>query len=111
MLAAAGAVLTTAPESTARRGVHGEHNLRSDNAIMCVAGETRRVAKKHRPRYLKQGATGGECVASGCPAGQVSCNGGCIAESVCCTNADCTIAQICVSGVCTSIPCTRASIV
>lgn len=97
-VSAAGAVAGSG-DTAAKRRVRGEHNVRGAKAIMCVEGVTKRVPKKHRRRYLNQGATRGECVAA-CPAGQKSCNGGCIAADACCTNADCVSPMICDSGVC-----------
>ena len=35
-----------------------------------------------------------------CPAGQYSCNGGCIAENLCCTDVNCPGGQRCTSGIC-----------
>ncbi|MFT4039316.1 MAG: hypothetical protein QM692_14105 [Thermomicrobiales bacterium] len=90
-----------APAGAKRRRVTGEHNVRGNKAIMCVDGETRKVPKKKRKSYLKQGATRGACVSpAACPTGQKSCNGGCIASTACCTNADCASGETCVSGVC-----------
>ncbi|MFT4039314.1 MAG: DUF1554 domain-containing protein [Thermomicrobiales bacterium] len=90
-----------APAGAKRRRVTGERNERGNKVIMCIGGETRKVPKKKRTKYLKQGATRGACATpAGCPSGQKACNGGCIAISACCTNADCASNEICESGVC-----------
>ncbi|MFT4038683.1 MAG: DUF1554 domain-containing protein [Thermomicrobiales bacterium] len=104
--AAAALAALAAPKLGAakRRRVAAEHNVRGNKAVMCVDGATRKVPKKRRKAYLKQGATRGEC-ATACPTGQKSCDGACIANTACCTNADCTSLATCKAGVCTAPGC------
>ncbi|MFT4039313.1 MAG: hypothetical protein QM692_14090 [Thermomicrobiales bacterium] len=101
--------LPNAPAAEAkRRRVASEHNVRGKRAILCVAGATRRVPRKQRKAYLKQGATRGACASSGpamCSTGQKACDGGCIAVAACCTNADCASGEACQRGACAALPC------
>ncbi|MFT4037158.1 MAG: hypothetical protein QM692_03180 [Thermomicrobiales bacterium] len=95
-------VLERSPEASAKKRVRGEHNVRGNKAIMCVNGVTTRVPKKKRKKYLKQGATRGECSTPNptciptCPAGSCNISDGCGG-----TCPGCAAGSICVGGVCT----------
>ncbi|MFT4039510.1 MAG: right-handed parallel beta-helix repeat-containing protein [Thermomicrobiales bacterium] len=99
-LAAAVSAVVSGNESEAKRRVRGEHNIRGKKAIMCIDGETRRVPKKKRKKYLKRGATRGACQVTPpvcvpkCPAGACGddgCGGQCPA---------CPMGQVCADGIC-----------
>ncbi|MFT4037164.1 MAG: hypothetical protein QM692_03210 [Thermomicrobiales bacterium] len=97
---AAGASALATPDASARkRRVRGEHNVRGNKAIMCINGETKRVAKSKRKKWLKKGATRGECQANPvCTPVCTSCNGG--SDGCGGTCPVCTASQVCVNGAC-----------
>ncbi|MFT4039256.1 MAG: hypothetical protein QM692_13805 [Thermomicrobiales bacterium] len=108
--------LGEAPEAEARKKgrkrrqkAGAEHNVRGKKAIMCVNGETRKVPKSKRKKYLKQGATRGKCstpiCVPNCPAGTCGddgCGGQC---------PSCPTGQVCAEGVCQvcNVNCTTGS--
>ncbi|MFT4039226.1 MAG: hypothetical protein QM692_13655 [Thermomicrobiales bacterium] len=96
--AAALAAWGGAPEAAAKkRRAKAEHNLRGNKAIMCVNGVTTRVPKKKRKKYLKQGATRGECANTctpSCPTGACNVSDGC--GGTC----GCASGSVCASGTC-----------
>ncbi|MFT4040203.1 MAG: hypothetical protein QM692_18630, partial [Thermomicrobiales bacterium] len=84
------------------RQAGAEHNVRGKKAIMCVDGETKRVPKARRKRYLKQGATRGACQSPPnpvctptCPAGSCNIADGC--GGVC---PGCAAGSLCAEGIC-----------
>ncbi|MFT4040088.1 MAG: hypothetical protein QM692_18050 [Thermomicrobiales bacterium] len=84
------------------RRVRGEHNVRGKKAIMCVDGVTKRVPKKKRKAYLKQGATRGACPAAPtttcapvCPTGDT-----CGMADGCGGTCGCGASAFCSEGVC-----------
>ncbi|MFT4040979.1 MAG: right-handed parallel beta-helix repeat-containing protein, partial [Thermomicrobiales bacterium] len=97
------------PEATAkrrRRKAAAEHNVRGAKAIMCIEGVTTRVSKKRRKRYLKQGATRGECATpttstTPAPVCVPTCPAeGCGAANGCGGTCGCPSGSVCNAGVC-----------
>lgn len=102
LVAAAAPARDEAPGAEAKqrrkKRAEAEHNIRGNKAIMCINGETRRVPKKKRKKYLKQGATRGKCqdgCTPVCPAGTCNIDDGCGG-----TCPGCPGGQLCVDGVC-----------
>ncbi|MFT4038594.1 MAG: right-handed parallel beta-helix repeat-containing protein [Thermomicrobiales bacterium] len=87
-----------------KRRVRGEHNLRGKKAIMCIEGETRRVPKKQRKKYLKRGATRGEC--TGCTP---VCAPGTCGSDGCGGTCSCTAGSVCANETCQTCTVTCAS--
>lgn len=90
--------LGDAPGAEAKKKrAEAEHNIRGNKTIMCIDGETRRVPKKKRKKYLKRGATRGKCqdtCTPVCPAGSCGgdgCGGSC---------PGCGAGTVCAEGVC-----------
>ncbi len=94
------AILEASPEpdgaEAKRRRVTGEHNIRGNKAIMCIDGETRRVPKKKRKKYLKRGATRGKCPGACTPV----CTPGSCGDDGCGGTCGCVDGTICVAGTC-----------
>lgn len=85
---------------------------------LCHNGETIRVSKRERNKYLELGASNGACKSDdgggngngggggGCAAGTKACAGECIPESHCCTSDDCSFChrEVCNEGTCQCPP-------
>lgn len=111
-LTAAAMSLTAEPDTEAKRRIRGEHNIRGNKAVMCFEGETIRVPRKKRTKWLRNGATRGKCESAcvpSCPPGSCDiddgCGGscpGCAAGSICAGSVcqACTITCDTTSGPC-----------
>ena len=95
LVAVLGLALEPDQTEAKRRRVKGEHNIRGNKAIMCISGKTRRVPKKKRKKYLKQGATRGKC--SGCTP---VCPPGTCGDDGCGGTCGCVNGTVCNGGVC-----------
>lgn len=91
-----GASLDATGADAKRRRIKGEHNIRGNKAIMCIDGKTRRVPKKKRKKYLKQGASRGKCPGACTPV----CTPGICGDDGCGGTCGCVDGTICVSGTC-----------
>jgi hypothetical protein len=90
-----GAALEPDETEARRRRVRGEHNIRGKKAIMCLDGQTVKVPKKKRKKYLKQGATRGKCTTC-----TPVCTPGICGDDGCGGTCGCAEGTICVSGIC-----------
>ncbi|MFT4038937.1 MAG: hypothetical protein QM692_12205 [Thermomicrobiales bacterium] len=88
--------LAALPATARRRRVKGEHNVRGHKAIMCIDGKTKRVAKKKRKHWLKQGATRGACSKACTPV----CSPGICGDDGCGGTCACATGSVCISGAC-----------
>jgi hypothetical protein len=84
-----------------KRRVRGEHNIRGKKAIMCLNGQTIKVPKKKRKKYLRQGATRGKCP-TGCT--PTCAPGACGMADGCGGTCGCARGAMCMEGTCQ--PCT-----
>lgn len=81
------------------RKVRGEHNERQGGkkTIMCVNGQTVRKPTRKRKKFLKQGATRGECPPVCTP---VCKSGACGVGDGCGGTCSCVAGQVCAAGTC-----------
>lgn len=86
-----------------RNRVREEHNIRGNKAIMCYRGETIRVPKNRRKKWLKRGATRGTCPGTCTPVCQP---GSCGAADGCGGSCGCAGAEICYQDTCCTPTCT-----
>lgn len=98
VVATAAAPVLADAKKRQKKQAGAEHNVRGNKVIMCIDGETRRVSKDKRKKYLKQAATRGKCQNSCtpvCPAGSCNIDDGCGG-----TCPGCPSGQVCAEGVC-----------
>ena len=95
---AAGLVaLGKTPDAEAKKKrLRGEHNIRGDKAIICFEGETVRIPKRKRKKWIKRGAARGAC--RDCV--PVCTPGSCDTVDGCGGTCACAAGSICVQGVC-----------
>lgn len=74
-----------------------EHNVRGNKAIMCFEGETMRVTKDKRKKWLRKGATRGKCGGTCTP---TCLPGGCGDDGCGGTCPGCAAGSVCAEGVC-----------
>ena len=77
--------------------MRGEHNIRGKKAIMCFEGETIRVPKDKRKKWLRKGATRGKCppCTPVCPT-----DGTCGSDDGCGGTCDCPAGSFCREATC-----------